>query len=118
MGGPLVVEAQHPHGGYRLGSGLAPAHARSLFKRGNEVLTGTLHYAGADIPARRAIAVVGHARGLIGEVGHPLIAHGSHLAASGQRPPFVRQGRHLPLRHAAQLLLDAMKPARIEPASR
>src|SRR5215216_4383048 len=90
VGGPVLIEEQDPHGGHGLRPGLAPAHARAFLACADEVLTGCLDHAGADIPSRCPIAVIGHAGGLVGEIDDLLIPDGSRLPATRQGAPFVR----------------------------
>ena len=83
---PVIIEEQDAHGGHRLGARLAPAHARAFLARADQVLAGRFDHAGADIPAGGPIAVVGHAGGLVGEVGDLRVADGGRLAATRAAP--------------------------------
>lgn len=52
--------------------------ARPLLAGGDAMLTGALHHAGANVPARRPILVIGHPSGLGGDGRHRLVAAGDH----------------------------------------
>src|SRR4029453_3731873 len=87
VGRPLRIEEQDPHGRDWLGAGVAPGQARSFLAGTDQGLASTFDDAGADVPAGGTIPVVGHAAGLVGEVGHPRIPHRPALPPTRDRPP-------------------------------